>query len=248
MNILVVGQSHVAAVRDAARIRREAEPERPRTRVIHTMEPQYAPEIVGEGDAARFSDTLAAAIRDQIDRHRPRVASVMGGNHHNVLGLLRHPRPFDFRLSGEEGPPLDPDAEPVPEALVRAALEDGLAHDFARLRLLAGIAGPFVHVESPPPVRDEGWVAEAADAFFRARGDEAMAVAPAGLRWRLWRLNSRIFRAMVEALGGRFMPVPAEAQDGDGFLLPEFAGDATHGNAAYGEAVIRALERLPALG
>ncbi|MBU3076997.1 hypothetical protein [Sphingomonas quercus] len=244
MNILVIGQSHVAAIRDAARARREADPDRPRTRVIHTLEPRYAPELVSAGDEARFTDALAAAVRDQIDRHHPRLASVMGGNYHNAIGLLRHPRPFDFLLSDEAGPPPDPDAEPIAEALVRSALAAGLARDFARLTLLRALGGPFIHVESPPPVRDGDWVAARADAWFRERGGPAIAVAPAALRWRLWRLNSRLFREAVEGLGGRFLPVPAETQDADGFLRSDFAADATHGNAAYGEAVIRALESL----
>ena len=45
MNLLVVGQSHVAAVRAAARTHREAFPDEPRTRVIHTCEEVHAPEF-----------------------------------------------------------------------------------------------------------------------------------------------------------------------------------------------------------
>lgn len=248
-NLLVIGQSHVAAFRAAARTHREAQPAGPRTRVIHTLEPQFAPEIEGIADTAdlygeaRFGEALVAAIRDQIARHSPRVVSVMGGNAHNLLSLVRHPRPFDFRLTGEDGPPIDPDAEPIPEALVRAALMDRLHHDLARLRLLRALVGPFVHVESPPPVYDAALIAARAESRFGAIGS-AEAIAPPGLRYRMWRLNSRLFREAVEALGGRFMPVPTEVCDERGFLRPEFAGDATHGNEGYGEALIRALERF----
>lgn len=240
MSILVIGQSHVAAICDAARIRREADPARPRTRVIHTLEPRYAGEVAGDA----FTPELEAAIADQIARHTPLVASAMGGNYHNALALLRHPRPWDFSLSTGGGGDPDPAAEPVPEALVRAALEAGLGRDMLRLRLLRQAAGPFVHLESPPPVRDDGWIAAHADAWFRDRSDVVPQVAPAGLRLRIWRLNARIFREAVGALGCTFLPVPAEVQDTDGYLLPEFAGDATHGNARYGEAVIAALEAL----
>lgn len=242
MNILVIGQSHVGAIRTAARARREREPDRPRTRVIHTLEPHYAPEIVGEGGEIRFAPALADAIGDQIARHDPLVASVMGGNVHNALALLRHPRPFDFHLSGEPSGPIDAAAELLPEALVRAALEEGLARDIDRLRLLRTTAGPFVHLESPPPVRDDGFIRARADAWFADRAGPVLHVAPAALRHRIWRLNARIVRAAVEALGCRVLPVPAEARDADGFLPLHFAGDATHGNGAYGELAIRALE------
>ena len=59
-----------------------------------------------------------------------------------------------FLLAGGSPLPIDPAAEPVPEALIRAALEQGLARDRVRLRRLAEF-GPFIHIESPPPVRDD---------------------------------------------------------------------------------------------
>jgi len=243
--ILVIGQSHVAAIRSAAKIRREADPDRPRTRVVHTMEPRYAPELAGDGEARRFAAPLEEAIRDQIQRHAPIVASASGGNVHNGFALIRHPRPYDFLLSGEDGPPLDPGAEPVTEALVRAALEAGLERDRQRLREIRRIAGEgVVQLESPPPIADGAAIAERADAYFRDRGIAKLGVAPAGLRYKIWRLHSRIIAQYCADLGLRFLPVPRAVQDERGFLRPEFAGDATHGNQAYGEAVIRALEAL----
>lgn len=242
--ILVIGQSHVAAVRAAAKARREADPDRPRTRVIHTIEPHYAPEIEGEGDDARFTPALVDTIREQIDRHAPLVASASGGNVHNGFALIRHPRPYDFLLSEEEGPPLDPEAEPVTEALVRAALEAGMGRDRIRLREIRRLGGEVVQLESPPPLADGAAIAEQADAYFRDRGIAELGVAPAGLRYKIWRLHSRIVAGYCAGLGLRFLPVPPETRDAQGFLRPEFAGDATHGNQAYGEAVIRALEAL----
>jgi len=245
-NLLVVGQSHVAAVRAAARTHREAFPDQPRTRVIHTIEPRYAPEFVnvagGDYAAATFGPALRAAIEDQIARHSPRVASVVGGNVHNVLALMRHPRPYDFRLSDEEGPPLDEDAELIPETLVRATLTARLAPDFARLRALSGIAGPFFHLESPPPVRDEAFITARAEGLFRDRAEGEVIAAGPGLRWRMWRLTSRLMQSAVEQLGSRYLPAPALACNADGFLNLDFAADPTHGNEAYGELLIRAIE------
>ena len=246
MNLLVVGQSHVAAIRAAAKTHREAFPDEPRTRVIHTVEPAYAPELVnaasGDYGAATFGPALRAAIEDQVARHSPRVASVVGGNVHNVLALIRHPRPYDFRLSDEEGPPLDEDAELIPEALMRATLTARLAPDFARLRALREIAGPFFHLESPPPVREEAYIAARAETLFRDRAAGEIVVAGPGLRWRIWRLASRLMRSAVEQLGSRYLSAPALARNADGFLNLDFAADPTHGNEAYGELLIRAIE------
>jgi hypothetical protein len=187
---------------------------------------------------------LEAEIREQVARHDPRVASVIGGNVHNALALLRHERPFDFHLSGEVSPALHPEAERVPEALVAEALRVGQAPDRARLAALHAVVGPFVHVESVPPLRDDRLIAAAADRYFVERGITPQTVAPAGLRYRMWRLASRLMRHAVEELGCGWLPVPVEVCDDDGFLRPELAGDATHGNGDYAELVIRALEEL----
>lgn len=239
--VLVIGQSHIAAVRSAAKIRREADPERLRTRVIHTLEPQYAPELDGD----RFSTALEGTIRDQIARHDPIIASASGGNAHNRFALIAHPRAFDFLLSAEDGPPIEPGAEPVTEALIRAALYDALGRDRMRLHEIRRIAGDVVvQLESPPPVADGGWIAAQADAYFQDQGVAQLGVAPAGLRYKIWRLHSQMVAEMCAELGLRFLPVPRETLDTQGYLRTEFAGDATHGNAAYGEAVIRALEAM----
>jgi len=246
MNLLVVGQSHVAAVRAAAKTHREAFPDEPRTRVIHTIEQTYAPEFVnvhgGDYATATFGPALRAAIGDQIARHTPRVASVVGGNVHNVLALIRHPRPYDFLLPDDEGPPLDREVELVPQALVRTTLTARLAPDFARLRALSEIAGAFFHVESPPPVREEAFIAARAETAFRDRGVGDVIAAGPGLRWRMWRLTSQLMRAAVERMGGHYLSAPSLACNSDGFLNLDFAADPTHGNEAYGELLIRAIE------
>lgn len=244
-NLLVIGQSHVAAFRAAAKAHREAFPDEPRTRVIHTLEEAHAPEFENgiEGDRSAFGPKLRAAIEDQIARHDPVVVSVVGGNVHNVLTLLRHPRPFDFVLPEEEsGPPFDPGAELIPEALVRAVLQARLSPDFARLRALREVAGPFLQIESPPPVRDAAYIARQAEQAFRDRAQGEIAAAGEGVRWRMWRLSSRLLREAVEAMGSRYLPAPAEARDGEGFLRLDFAADPTHGNLAYGALLIRAIE------
>lgn len=249
MNLLVIGQSHVAAIRAAAKSHRETHPEEHRTRVIHMAEAIYVPEMTGpigaDYSGAQFGPKLAAAIEDQIARHHPRIASVVGGNAHNMLALLRHPRPFDFMLTGEAGPPLDPGVELVPEALVRAALAEKMQPDFVRLRLLRGVADPIIQIESPPPVRDESFIAAHAEPWFRERSGGAVDVAGAGVRWRIWRLASRLMREAAAASGMTFMAVPAGLADAAGFLKPEYAADPTHGNEAYGAALIAALLDFP---
>jgi hypothetical protein len=247
VSTLFVGQSHVTAIRAARQARREAGIKRGRTRGIHTLEERFRPEIENLDDPAqaRFGASLQAELADEVATYHPRVASLIGGNAHNALALIRHPRGYDFRLPGnEQGPPHTVGDEPLPFDLVHGALLAHLGGDLIRLRLLRDAVGPFVHVESPPPLRDDDLIRERADTFFKDRAIATLGVAPAGLRWRMWRLNAMIFREAVEALNCRFLPVPREVQDEDGFLKPELAADATHGNAAYGEIIIQAVKDL----
>ena len=238
MAVLVVGQSHTAAIQKAAKTHRETWPDEPRTRIIHTLAEPY------RSEGQEFGPLARAAIEEQIARHQPRLVSMLGGNAHNMISLLRHARPYDFILHGEAeaGPPIDPDCELVPEALVRAALEERLQTDFWRLDRLHEIAGPFIHVESPPPVISEAFIRDRAEVYFRDYNDQEIVPASHGIRWRIWRLNSRIMREKVEAMGCRFMSVPPEALDADGFLRLDLAADPTHANEAYGELLIRAIE------
>jgi hypothetical protein len=247
VSTLFVGQSHVAAIRAAHQMRRASGQKFKRTRGIHTLEPRYMPEIEDADDpaAARFGAPLRAELEQEIALYAPRIGSMIGGNAHNALALVRHPRGYDFRLPhDEQGPPTEDGAESIPFALVRATLARHVKTDLLRLRLLHEVAGPFVHIESPPPLRDEALIRERADAFFKDAAIDTLGVAPAGLRWRMWRLNSLLFREAAEAIGCRFLPVPAEARDAEGFLRPELAADATHGNADYGHLIITALETL----
>lgn len=238
MAILVVGQSHTGAIQKAARTHRETWPDELRTRIIHTLAEPYR----SEGE--EFGPLARAAIEDQIARHQPRLVSMLGGNAHNMISLVRPARPYDFILHGEAetGPPMEDDHELVPEALVRAALEERLEKDFWRLERLFEIAGPFIHAESPPPLISDVFIRDRAEVYFRDYNDGEIVPASPGLRWRMWRLNARILREKVEAMGCRFLPVPRTVLDEDGFLRIDLAEDPTHGNEAYGEALIRAIE------
>ena len=77
----------------------------------------------------------------------------------------------------------------------------------------------------PPPRRGNG-LSHVLRIMFRA-GRERVFVAQ-----NQQRLGPRVHRANRECL---------RVQDADGFLRLDYAGDPTHGNEAYGEAVLRKL-------
>jgi hypothetical protein len=240
-NILVVGHSHIGAIRSAAIIRREADPGRPRARTIYLPDPMFGGEMAEGGK--QFSPGVRAAILDQIERHNPIVASAIGGNAHSALALVPY-RPFDFILSGEDALPIDHSVELRSEADVRAELTSIMARQLLQMRLLADLSGPFFHLESPPPVRSSAWVRDHAERFFTDQPAFAeLGVAPAGVRYRTWRLACRIVREECERLGCHYVPVPKIMCGEAGLLRPSQARDATHAGPHFGEEMLRELER-----
>lgn len=239
-NVLVIGHSHVHAVRTAAIKRREEDPERPRTRTIYLLDDAFGGEMEGDD----FSVGVKAAILDQVQRHNPIIASAIGGNAHAAMTMIPYRR-IDFALSGDDALPMDEAAEILTEEEMRRDLELALRHDIDRLRLLHRLIGPYLHLESPPPVRRSDWVMEKAERFFTDKPEfHALGVAEPGIRYRAWRLANRIIKAELDALGCGYVSVPRHVCGDAGLLRPSFGRDATHGNYHFGEAMIQALEAV----
>lgn len=237
-NILIVGHSHIHALRHAAIRRREADPLRARTRTIHLLDPAFAPEMEGEG----FGPTLKAAILDQVARHDPIIASAIGGNAHAAFSMIPRER-FDFVIDGGETLPLDEGAEIRTEAEMRERLAPWLELEIHRLRLLRALTGPFWHLESPPPVRSTEWIMAHAEPYFTEQADyHSLGIAAAGVRYRCWLLASRMIRELCDELGCGYVEVPRHLRGEAGLLRPSLASDATHAREPFGEAMLQALE------
>ncbi|GJD50623.1 hypothetical protein OPKNFCMD_3366 [Methylobacterium crusticola] len=240
--ILLVGESHGVALAGALALR---EPEA-RSAAFLDVRP-FRP-LVGEADGAPcFAPGLAEALAARLGP-ATRVAACIGGNKHNAMSLIASPEPFDFRLSGEPETALDPRARPIPESSLRDSLEDRMAGEIQATTLLARQAAragcPAILVlEAPPPLGDEAHVLARADSHFRSHGLGERGVAPRALRRKIWRLQGRILRDLCGRIGAHYLPVPPRVVGPDGLLHPDAYGrDATHGNAWFGEEVLRAIE------
>jgi hypothetical protein len=197
-------------------------------------------------DEVELNPALVAALTRLRDE-RPIQAGLLSiyGNAHTLFALVKHPRPFDFVLAEQPELPLDPESELIPEAFVEAALRDRMTRTEP---LIAGIARhfpvPLFQIESSPPVRSaEHVLATRESVFWDVLKLGELGVAPDFLRYKLWRLHSRLVREVCDKHGVTFVAAPSETQDADGFLVEAGCtrGDATHGNAWYGEHVLRQL-------
>jgi hypothetical protein len=191
--------------------------------------------ILGEGKVE-----LAVEIRSRMVAP---VFSLVGGAVHHDIGLLVHPRPFDFTWPEQPDLPFSEGAEIVPYDAVLAIMR---ARTLRYLQIMAAIRaatqGPVFHMQSPPiyaeeavPANDPGWVA-----FF---GHDRL-IAPAWHRYKLWRVHSEIVRSYCAEIGIVFVPNPLESIDSRGFMEAKFHGTPAHANQAYGALVLRQMQSL----
>lgn len=227
------GHSHIVAIASAYY---ELSGDYPPTDFVWLHDAALLPNATPEG--------LNPVIRAKVVQSGAQfVLMASGGNEHNLIGVSGEPGPFDFVLPEDPYGEIDPTARIVPAALVRAAMARRLADCFALLRAMAQEAGvPVLQIEPPPPVPDE-------DLILRALAERNVTtgVRPRRLRYKLWRLQSMLYREVCRDSGVTFLPCPPEAMTADGMMAREAWGaDGTHANAWYGERVIRQIERATA--
>ena len=182
-----------------------------------------------------FNDVLAEIIRSEKSN---RIIASIGGNAHQIIGLIERTPPFDFYA--EEGDVL-PGRWIVPRDVLRDMFEWGIASYFVTLRLVNELAGgTAIQIESPPPINSLEFLRTNLDKYFVDRGDTKDAViAPASLRHKLWRLDCSLFRDECERIGMHYLPIGADLLDEQGFMHPSGYGDATHGNVWYGNRMLK---------
>jgi hypothetical protein len=200
--------------------------------------------LIEPNAAPRVHPAVAAEVDRLFEMGTPvQFVSMLGGNGHNIVGLIRHEIPFDFVLPEAPDLPLEAGAQLLPYGVMRTLLERRV--QFERATLVAfrhQYQGPFIHLESPPPPRDDQFVATSLDEFFKSR--PVGPIVSAALRYKLWRLHSTIVERSCHELGITFVRTPAEACDPDGFLDRKAYGNATHANAWYGGRVLQQIARL----
>ena len=250
MKILVIGQSHAACVRTAANAHKDKLGRKGvEIQTVLFNDQRFNPWIehvdVGGVDGLQLVPVLRDEILSRVDQS-DLIVSYLGGNAHNILSLVDHPRPYDFVFSDERTLPLVAGREVVPEKIAVAALEtSGRVYEPIRfLKLVRQLVPSLsVHLESPAPVPSEEHIRKFPDVFREPI--EKYGVAPASLRYKLWRINSKLVQNECNAMGVRYLPVPDVTQDADGYLVEAaWYMDPVHANQWYGERVIEQLVRL----
>jgi hypothetical protein len=183
--------------------------------------------------------SFRADLAERIAKGRL-VLSLIGGSAHTVLGMVEHPRPFDFILPSAPNLPFDERRAWVPADAVRAKLAEMADEYFGGISILSRtVTTRLVHLEPPPPIADNDRIAPHVPWIFFP--DQPKVVAPKWVRYKLWRLHSELIAEACARLGITYVRVPNRALDEDGFLQSCFDQDGAHANAAYGALVLEDL-------
>lgn len=188
-----------------------------------------------ETDAVGADGALRPDLADRIRRAR-KVITAVGGASAVVVGLVEHQRAFDFVLPAEPELPLDLTRELLPADAVRAALaaEEGKYTSLLE-QIKALSSGDVVQLETPPPVEDGAFISGFVP--WPLWPDQPQIVAPATLRYKLWRLSSEVVAATCARLGVIYQPAPRASLSRGGFMAPGLSSDGIHGDTAYGQLV-----------
>jgi hypothetical protein len=188
-----------------------------------------------------IDDAFHPAVLAQLTLARAEVfVSVLGGNDHSMIGLVRHPPLFDFVLPEAPELMLQEEVLLVPAEMLREELARRIAPHVRALELLrTTVAGRIIHLESPPPL-PEAHIRRHPEPF--AEEIAAYGIAPTRLRYKLWRLHSALYQEACSRIGIEFLAAPPAMRDGEGMMLPHACHpDATHGNDIYGSHVLARL-------
>ncbi len=170
------------------------------------------------------------------------VFSLVGGAVHQDVGLVVHPRPFDFVWPERPDLPFAQPAEIIAFDAVRAAM---LARTQPYLDIMSDVRdavdGAVFHMESPPTYDREA-LPQDDPGFFHIFGSDA-AFSPPWLRYKLWRVHSQIVAEHCSAIGITFIAHPPQSVTEDGFLREALHGSPAHANAAYGALVLAQMQR-----
>lgn len=235
--IIIFGDSHTDAFKRVIKLVREPMGEQFSVQAFRYAQPKNG-KIIGDLTQEEINVMLGSLREDDL------IISTIGGNQHQVIGLVQHPIPFDI-FEKEQKELLSDHMTLIPHAQMHEVFERGLrGRDGSRMEELKKYAPcPIVHLAPPPPKEDAEHILKRHETAFSQADILNKGVSPANLRLKIWKLQIEALRKMTQNFGIHFLLPPVETLTEQGFLAPQFyAEDATHANMEYAKLVLKQIE------
>lgn len=160
------------------------------------------------------------------------------GTYHNIMGLIKHPIPFDFYESPDSVDRPRQDYFLIPHNVMRSEM-DRMLEGSGTVKALAKSAGCVTYIISPPPPKGNHEFISTRTRAYRGTLLDSASINDAAIRAKIWRLEMNRMADWATSNSMRFLPVPAGSLSGEGYLAEEYYGsDVTHANEAYGALVL----------
>lgn len=185
-----------------------------------------------------------------------RVGVIWGGNEHNSVYFFQAAYEFDFAsryVPGVLGAAQFVTQRTIKQRFRTLSLDD---MNVALARISEAKPERFALLGTPPPKKDNDKLRallEREPAFMAWAKQinsplETIGITDPYIRLKLWYLLQDMFREAAANHGAKFIAVPPEVQDSEGFLREElWAPDVTHANGEYGRIMLaKVIEELRA--
>jgi len=179
-----------------------------------------------------------------IKASRHPVLSMVGGNGHNSFGLIDFDPPLDFIHPDFPDRHGQPKARMTPMVQVSKAIARKAPKWLRAFEALCtALPDRVIQLGSPPPIGDDDWLAHRLKGKMRQAGVKSYSVMPAGMRYKMWRLDDAMYREIGGRHGASYLAAPEAGADADGYLKTEYWRDPTHANTDYGRLWLDTLRQ-----
>jgi len=236
--IVILGHSHVNALRGGAPLVDGINSDAFELDFLQIHAIQKSPTLSGPPPFV-MDPHLETVIQDSLLRCDALLLLAYGKEHNN-LGLINHPRLFDFFLTEDQSVMVDETRELIPEEFVKSQLRFQtvkMENILEKIRNMAPEGLPVFQLECPTPIPSEAHIIKHAGPY-KDRIEE-LGVAPRNIRYKLWRLFCQLAKEYCAANDIEYVSIPEHVLDENGFMREEYWQiDPTHGNAVFGKAVL----------
>lgn len=236
--VLFIGNSNVRAVHDAFSGMQDDFIEPAILWIRHDSD-EFKPFVSSQKGKPSLNKNIVTFIRNAGP---DLIVSLIGGTDHNVFGLIEFPEKFDFVDPSLGKAAMCRDGECrqlIPYHLIKNIFRKRLKIYSDFFSKLTEFDRPVFHLESPPPKNNE-YITRYPGPF---KEKLHLGIAPVELRFKLWRLYSRVKSELCREAGVTFIPVPDSVHE-DMLLLDKYCfADSTHANEEFGKVLIEVVKK-----
>lgn len=241
INLLIIGHSHVACIRHAV----EANPDIKGVYVVNTNKLTKKRSLKERLLRRKLREQqIVSNMNRQIEKFKPDAVCVcLGGNLHNLFGILENPTPFSVgeKLKGSTSP-LSQNRAFIPRALMEEYFDSLIEKTLVSLIFENFPNAVRLYLNSPPPISDFSHI-QKYPGVLQDKLD--MGPPPNDLKMQLYQIQSNTLRNVAKKENATFVEVEPKLMDSEGFLNSDYYNqDPTHGNRAYGDVMLKKIINL----